>query len=115
VTVGRTLLGGLLAGAFLAGVPARSLVAQGEHVVPAGTIVPIRFLGGVVSGRGQPGALVAVQTMAALAVDSCVLVAPFRDVLGRVTVSRGPRRGGGAVTLDLHFDTLVIEIGRAHV
>jgi hypothetical protein len=109
VTAGRTLLGGLLAGALLAGVPARSLVAQREHVVPAGTVVPIRFLGGVVSGREQPGARVVVQTMAALAVDSCVLVAPFRDVLGRVTVSRGPRRGGGAGTLDLRFDTLVID------
>ena len=109
MTVGRALLGGLLAGAFLAGVPARPLVAQREYVVPAGTVVPIRFLGGVVSGREQPGARVVVQTMAALALDSCVLVAPFRDVLGRVTVSRGPRRGGGAGALEIRFDTLILD------
>jgi hypothetical protein len=110
--VRRTALGGLLAGALLAGVPARPLWAQREHVVPAGTLVPIRFLGSVVSGRERPGALVVVQTMAALAVDSCILVAPFRDVLGRVTVSRGPRHGGGAGALDIRFDTLILD--RAH-
>ena len=102
----------LLASALLAGLPAPPLLAQREHVVPVGTVVPIRFLGSVVSGREQPGALVVVQTMAALAVDSCVLVAPFRDVLGRVTISRAPRRGGGAGALDIHFDTLIID--RAH-
>jgi len=110
--VTRTALGGLLAGALLAGVPARPLGAQREHVVPAGPVVPIRYLGGVVSGRERPGALVVVQTMAALAVDRCVLVAPFRDVLGRVTVSREPRRGGGAGTLEIRFDTLILD--RAH-
>lgn len=99
----------VLAGALLAGLPARPLVAQREHIVPAGTLVPIRFLGGVVSGHERPGALVVVQTMAALAVDSCVLVAPFRDVLGRVTVSRGPRRGGGAGALEIRFDTLILD------
>jgi hypothetical protein len=107
--VGRALLRGLLAGALLAGAPAPPLLAQREHVVPVGTLVPIRFLGSVVSGRERPGALVVVQTMAALATDSCVLVAPFRDVLGRVTVSRGPRRGGGAGLLDIRFDTLIID------
>lgn len=105
-------MGGLLAGALLAGVPARPLLAQREHVVPAGALVPIRFLGSVVSGRERPGALVVVQTMAALAVDSCVLVAPFRDILGRVTVSRAPRRGGGAGALEIRFDTLILD--RAH-
>ena len=108
----RALLAVPLAGALLGGMPARPLLAQQEHVVPAGTLVPVRFLGSVVSGRERPGALVVVQTMAALAADSCVLVAPFRDVLGRVTVSRGPHRGGGAGKLDIRFDTLIID--RAH-
>jgi hypothetical protein len=105
----RAAFGGLLAGSLLVATPARPLLGQREQVVPAGTLVPIRFLGSIVAGREAPGVRVVVQTMAALAVDSCVLVAPFRDVLGHVTISRGPRRGGAAGTLGIRFDTLIMD------
>jgi hypothetical protein len=110
--VGRVLRSGLLAGALLAAAPAAPLRAQGGRDVPAGTQVPVRFLGSAVSGRERPGARVVVQTMAALAADSCILVAPFRDVLGRVTISRAGRRGGGAGAIEIRFDTLVLDRAR---
>jgi hypothetical protein len=92
-----------------AALPLGTIRAQQETIVPAGTSVPIRFLGSIVSGRERPGDLVVVQTMGALVVGGCVVVPPFRHVLGRVTVSQGPRRGGGSGALEIRFDTLIVD------
>jgi hypothetical protein len=96
----------LIAGALLAGAPVRPALAQREAVVAAGTTLPIRFLHGLSGGTDRPDAPVVAQTLAALAVDGCVLVPPYIRVVGRVTVSRGPGRGGRPGTLGLRFSAL---------
>ena len=87
------LLLAILAGALLAGATATPLRAQREITVPAGATVPIRFLRALTSGKDPQGTLVVAQTLAALAVDSCVVVPPFVSAIGRVAFSRGAGRG----------------------
>lgn len=82
------------------------LLAQQEVVVPAGTALPIRFLRGLVGGRDRPGEPVVAQTLAALAVDSCVVVPPFVPVIGTLARSRAPGRGGRPGALEIHFSAL---------
>ena len=94
-----------LAGALLAGAPA-ALRAQRPVEVPAGATLPIRFAGGVTSGKDPVGTLVVAQTLAALVVDSCVVVPPFVTALGHVTVSRGPGDRGRPGALEIRFTTL---------
>lgn len=97
----------LLAGALVAGAPP-PLLAQREITVPAGATLPIRFLRGLTSGKDLRGEPVVVQTLAALAVDSCVVVPPFVSVLGRVAFSRGAGRGGRPGALEVRFQELAI-------
>jgi hypothetical protein len=98
----------LLGAALLTAAPARPLLAQREVVVPAGATLPIRFLRSLAGGRDRQGEPVVAQTLAALAVDSCVVVPPFVSAVGTVTLSRGPGRGGRPGALELRFTTLVI-------
>jgi hypothetical protein len=98
----------LLAGTLLGGVPARPLLAQREITVPAGATLPIRFLRSITSGRDRQGTLVVAQTMAALAVDNCVVLPPFGSAIGTVALSRGSGRGGRPGALELRFSTLAI-------
>ena len=100
---GRALL---LAGALLAGAPAPPLLAQREITVPAGATLPIRFLRGLTSGKDRQGTVVVAQTLAALAVDSCVVVPPFVSAIGRVAFSRGAGRGGRPGALEIRFEEL---------
>jgi hypothetical protein len=98
----------LLAGALLAGAPAPPLLAQREITVPAGATLPIRFLRGLTGGKDRQGTLVVAQTLAALAVDSCVVVPPFVSAIGRVAFSRGAGRGGRPGALEIRFEALAI-------
>jgi len=105
LTRGRWAL--LLAGTLLAGV-ARPLLAQREITVPAGATIPIRFLRALASGKDRQGTPIVAQTLAALAVDSCVVVPPFVSALGRVAFSRGAGRGGRPGAIEIRFEELVI-------
>ena len=102
------LLLAILAGALLAGATATPLRAQREITVPAGATVPIRFLRALTSGKDPQGTLVVAQTLAALAVDSCVVVPPFVSAIGRVAFSRGAGRGGRPGAIEIRFDQLAI-------
>ena len=106
LTRGRWVL--LLAGALLAGAPAPPLLAQREITVPAGAALPIRFLRALASGKNPQGTVVVAQTLAALAVDSCVVVPPFVSAIGRVAFSRGAGRDGRPGALEVRFEELVI-------
>ncbi len=106
LTRSRLAAAALLAGAVLAAAPARRLLAQEEVVVPAGATLPVRFLRGVVGGRERPGEPVVAQTLAALVVDSCVVVPPYVPAVGTVVVSRGPGRGGRPGSIELRFTSL---------
>jgi hypothetical protein len=97
-----------LAAALIAGVPARPLLAQREVVVPAGATLPIRFLQSITSGKDRQGTPVVAQAMAALAMDSCVVMPPFASAIGAVALSRGPGRGGRPGELELRFSALAI-------
>jgi LssY C-terminus len=120
--VGRTcrrvvLVGGAAAYALCcAGLPARAQ-AQGQDslrppaVFPAGTHLPIRFLYPLASGRDSVGARVLVQTMGALIQDSCVVVPPFTQVQGRLTISRGGHQFGGPGAIRIAFDSLEVRRG----
>jgi hypothetical protein len=75
-------------------------------VFPTGTTLPIRFVQTIKSGRDSVGARVAVQTLGPLVHNGCVVVAPYTQVVARVTVSRGGHLFGGRGTLALRFDSL---------
>jgi hypothetical protein len=98
----------ILAGALLAGAAATPLHAQREITVPAGATLPIRFLRALTSGKDHQGTLVVAQTLAALAVDSCVVVPPFVSAIGRVAFSRGAGRGGRPGAIEIRFEQLAI-------
>lgn len=91
--------------AVLACLAARTLPAQDTVAVPAGTQIPIRFLGGVGPGQDAPGTPVAVQTMAAIVHDGCVAVRPFALILGAVIPS------GHRGRLSLRFDSIAVVQG----
>lgn len=96
---------GLLAGLLI--LAARPLLAQHDVVVPAGTTLPIRFLQGLASGRDSVGTPVLAQSLAALAVDSCVVVPPYVNLVGEVTESREPGRRGRPGTLAMRFTRIM--------
>jgi hypothetical protein len=80
-------------------------------VVGPGAHLPIRFLYPLASGLDTVGTRVLVQTMGALIADSCVVVPPFAQVQGRVTLSRGGRRFGGRGEIRIAFDSLELRGG----
>ena len=75
-------------------------------VFPAGTHLPIRFLYPLAGGLDTVGTRVLAQTMGALMEDSCVVVPPFTQVEGRVTLSRGGGRFGAPGKIRIAFDSL---------
>ncbi len=90
---------------------AQGPVPQPQRVVfPAGTIVPIRFLGALTGGRDPVGTPVVVQSMGALVHDGCIVVGPYAQLRGRILASRGSGRGGRPGLLGLAFDSL--QVGR---
>jgi LssY-like putative type I secretion system component LssY len=78
---------------------------------PAGSVIPIRFLHAVTSGRDTVGTPVVAQTFAAMVSDSCVVVPPFALISGRVMRSVGGRRLGRSGRLGVVFDTLEVDPG----
>jgi len=86
--------------------------AQTRTTLPPGSIIPVRFLQALVSGRDTVGTPVLLQTMAALVADSCVLVPPYVQVRGHVAGSGGGGRFDRAGSLMLRFDSLYT--GTAH-
>ncbi|MEO8029717.1 MAG: LssY C-terminal domain-containing protein [Gemmatimonadota bacterium] len=75
-------------------------------VFPAGTLVPIRFLNGLVAGRDSVGSPVLVQTLVALVVDGCIAAPAFTELSGRVTRSRSGKWFGKRGRFALRFDSL---------
>lgn len=106
--IGLTALAVLCA----AGAPAASTPPRRPNPVPIvfpdGTVVPVRFLRTIAGGRDSVGSPVMVQTLAALVTDSCVVVEPFRRLLGHVSISRPARRFGRPGELAFRFDSLEI-------
>ena len=97
----------------LAFVVAGSVPSGRDAVVfPIGTTLPIRFLQTVISGRDSVGTRVRVQTMGALASHGCVIVPPYTQAAGALTLSRRGRIFGGRGALSLRFDSLQIRPGR---
>ena len=82
----------------LAFIVAVSLAAgPGVVVFPTGTTLPIRFLQTVISGRDSIGTRVRVQSMGAMVSNGCVIVPPYTQAAGAVTLSRRGRMfGAGA-------------------
>lgn len=78
---------------------------------PPGTVIPIRFLGAVTSGRDTVGTPVLVQTFGALVRDSCVVVPAFAELSGHVARSIGGRRLGRSGQLGIAFDSLEVRPG----
>jgi hypothetical protein len=101
-----------LGSAAVALLAAAGASAQSGTALPAGTRIPVRFLQAVTSGRDTVDTRIIVQTMAALAIDSCVAVPPFVQVTGRVSGSSAGGRMDQAGSLMLRFDTL--DTGAGH-
>ncbi|HEU5359519.1 MAG TPA: LssY C-terminal domain-containing protein [Gemmatimonadales bacterium] len=95
-----------LAAVAVSGIAPRAVAAQDTVSVPAGTHIPIRFLGGVGPKHDRPGTPVTVQTMAAILHDACVVVRPFALVRGAVVPS------GHRGRLALRFDSIAVTRGR---
>jgi hypothetical protein len=72
----------------------------------AGTLVPVRFVHGIVSGRDTAGSRVMLQSMASLARGRCVMLAPFRPVYARLVESRGGGFFGEGGKLALQTDSV---------
>ena len=73
---------------------------------PTGTLIAVRFLDKISSGRASVGTLVRAQTMAPLAVRQCVLVPAFSSLDGTVERSQGGRIFGRRGSLQLRFDSV---------
>jgi len=84
---------------------------QRPFTFPAGTIVQVRFLGAVTSGRDTVGTPVIAQTFGAMIHGNCMVVPPFARISGRVVRSIGGRRLGRGGQLEIHFDSLEIRPG----
>jgi hypothetical protein len=85
------------------------LAAQQRHLadtLPPGTLVPVRFVHGIVSGRDAAGSPVMLQSMAALIRDSCVMLSPFRPVYAHLVESRGGGFFGEGGKLALETDSV---------
>src|SRR5439155_24542530 len=63
------------------------------------------------SGRDTIGTRVLAQTLSPLAYDGCVVVAPYTQVVARVTRSRAGHLFGGGGVLALRFDSLEVRPG----
>ena len=74
--------------------------------VPAGTQVRVRFTESVEGGREPVGALVRLQTTAALEVAGCSAVPAFAPVAATVVVSRPALMFGRRGRLEMKFDSL---------
>jgi LssY C-terminus len=97
----------------LALVVAGSLGSGRETVVfPIGATVPIRFLQTVIGGRDSIGTRVRVQTMGSLVSNDCVIVPPYTQAAGALTLSRPGRLFGGRGSLSVRFDSLQIRPGQ---
>ena len=96
----------------LVSVVAASLAAgRGGVVFPTGTTVPIRFLQTIISGRDSIGTRVRVQSMGAMVSHGCVIVPPYLQAAGGVTLSHRGRIFGGRGALSVRFDSLQIRSG----
>jgi hypothetical protein len=73
--------------------------------------VPIRFLQTIISGRDSLGTRVRVQAMGAMVSNGCVIVPPYRQAAGGVTLSHRGRIFGGRGALSIRFDSLQIRSG----
>ena len=101
----RGALPSLLAATFLA----RGAEGQQPRLadtLPAGALVPVRFVHGIVSGRDGVGTRVILQSMASLNRDSCVMLSPFRPVYARLVESRGGGFFGEGGELALQTDSV---------
>jgi len=83
-----------------------------DSVIPAGTHIPVRFLQAITSGKDTVGTGILVQTMAAVARDSCTVVPPYMRARGRLVVSRRGGRFGRHGRLGLQFDSLEVRPGQ---
>lgn len=81
-------------------------------VFPVGTTLPIRFLQPVTGGRDLLGTRVLVQTMGALVSNGCVIVPPYTQAAGMLTLSRRGRMFGGRGAIGLRFDSLQVGLGQ---
>jgi hypothetical protein len=79
-------------------------------VFPPGTEIPFRLLQGLQGGRDRAGSVFYAQTLGALARDTCMILAPFLPLRGRIAESR---RGwfGQRSELTLRFDSLELAPG----
>jgi hypothetical protein len=98
--------------AFAVAVLAALAPLAGDVVIPTGTHLPIRFLEPITSGHDTVGTAILVQTMGALAQDSCVVVPPYVRMKGHIVVSRGGHIFGRHGRLGLAFDSLEAHPGR---
>jgi LssY-like putative type I secretion system component LssY len=91
-----------------------ALGASGRDAIvfPIGTTLPIRFLQTVTSGRDPVGTRVRVQTLGSLVSNGCVIVPPFTQAAGALTLSRRGHIFGGRGALGLRFDSLQIRPGQ---
>ena len=104
---------GALALAFVvAGFTPPGASGRDAVVFPVGTTLPIRFLQPVTGGRDSVGTRVRVQTLGALVSNRCVIVAPYTQAAGVLTLSRRGRIFGGRGALSLRFDSLQIRPGQ---
>src|SRR5579862_3871924 len=80
--------------------------------LPAGTVVPVRFLQTIQGGRDSIGTPVRVLTMAAIDEHGCVAIPAFTEARGRITLSRAGRIFGGRSALAIELDSLEVGVGR---
>jgi hypothetical protein len=90
---------------ILALVPMQS-VQQARAVLPAGTAIHVRFPESVEGGRDRMGAVVRLQTTAALEAGGCSVVPAFASLFATVVESRPAGLFGRRGRLELQFDSL---------
>ena len=66
--------------------------ARLADTLAAGTLVPVRFVHGIVSGRDTAGSRVMLQSKASLTRDHCVMLSPFRPEYARLVQIRSDGR-----------------------
>lgn len=80
-------------------------------VFPPGTEIPFRFLQGIQGGRDRAGSVFYAQTLGALARDTCMILAPFLPLRGRIAESHRGGWFGQRSELTLRFDSLELAPG----